>query len=79
MSEQFADISQLVGIRPESAVEKEVPAETQESETENIEESGEPEQVDAIVKAAAETPLDESLLTAAYSDVKAYVADQQKK
>ncbi len=39
----------------------------------------EPEQVDAMVKAAAETPLDESLLTVAYSDVKAYVADQQKK
>lgn len=38
-----------------------------------------PEQVDAIVKAAAETPIDKSLLTAAYSDVKAYVADQQKK
>jgi CRISPR type I-D-associated protein Csc2 len=38
-----------------------------------------PEQVDAIVKAAAETPLDKSLLTTAYDDVEAYVQTQQKK
>lgn len=38
-----------------------------------------PEQVDAVVEAAAETPLDESLLTTAYGDVKAYVDAQQKK
>ena len=38
-----------------------------------------PEQVDAIVKAAAETPLDKSLLTTAYDDVKTYIEVQQKK
>lgn len=38
-----------------------------------------PEQVDAIVKAAAETPLDKSLLTKAYDDVKAYGEAQKIK
>ena len=38
-----------------------------------------PDQVDAIVKTAAETPLDKSLLVTAYDDVKTYVDAQQKK
>ena len=38
-----------------------------------------PDEVDAIVEAAANTPLDQSLLTTAYSDAKAYVEAQQKK
>ena len=38
-----------------------------------------PDEVDAIVKAAADTPLDKSLLTTAYNDAKAYVQAQQKK
>lgn len=38
-----------------------------------------PDEVDAIVEAAANTPLDQSLLTTAYNDAKAYVEAQQKK
>lgn len=38
-----------------------------------------PNEVDAIVAAAANTPLDQSLLTTAYKDAKAYVEAQQKK
>lgn len=38
-----------------------------------------PDEVDAIVKAVAETPLDKSLLATAYEDVKAYVSAQQGK
>lgn len=38
-----------------------------------------PDQVDAIVETAANTPLDKSLLTTAYNDAKAYVEAQQKK
>ena len=38
-----------------------------------------PDEVDAIVEAAANTPLDKSLLTTAYSDAKTYVDAQQKK
>ncbi len=38
-----------------------------------------PDQVDAIVEAAANTPLDKSLLTKAYNDAKAYVEAQKKK
>jgi len=37
-----------------------------------------PDQVDGIVKAAAETPLDKSLLTKAYDDVKSYGEAQRK-
>jgi CRISPR type I-D-associated protein Csc2 len=39
----------------------------------------EPDQVDAIVEAAAQTPLDGSLLAKAYEDVEAYVNAQQGK
>ena len=38
-----------------------------------------PDQVDAIVEAAANTPLDKSLLTTAYNDAKTYVETQKKK
>jgi CRISPR-associated protein Csc2 len=38
-----------------------------------------PDQVDAIVEAAANTPFDQSLLTTAYTDAVAYVESQQKK
>ena len=38
-----------------------------------------PDEVDGIIEAAANTPLDQSLLTAAYNDAKAYVEAQQKK
>ena len=38
-----------------------------------------PDEVDAIVEAAANTPLDQLLLTTAYNDAKAYVEAQQKK
>ena len=38
-----------------------------------------PGEVDAMVEAAANTPLDQSLLTTAYKDAKAYVEAQQKK
>ena len=38
-----------------------------------------PDEVDAIVESAANTPLDQSLLTTAYKDAKAYVEAQQKK
>ena len=38
-----------------------------------------PDEVEAIVEAAANTPLDKSLLTTAYSDAKTYVEAQQKK
>ena len=38
-----------------------------------------PDEVDGIMEAAANTPLDQSLLTAAYNDAKAYVEAQQKK
>ena len=38
-----------------------------------------PDQVDAIVEAVAHTPFDQSLLTTAYGDAKAYVEAQQKK
>ena len=38
-----------------------------------------PDQVDAIVEAAANTPLDQSLLRSAYNDAKTYVEAQQKK
>ena len=38
-----------------------------------------PDEVDGIVEAAANTPLDQSLLTTAYNDAKAYVEAQQKK
>ena len=38
-----------------------------------------PDEVDAIVESAANTPLNQSLLTTAYKDAKAYVEAQQKK
>ena len=38
-----------------------------------------PDQVDAIVEAAANTVLNQSLLTSAYDDAKTYVEAQQKK
>ncbi len=38
-----------------------------------------PDEVDAIVESAANTPLNQSLLTTAYNDAKAYVEAQQKK
>ena len=38
-----------------------------------------PDQVDAIIEAAANTPLNQSLLTTAYNDAKAYVEAQHKK
>ena len=38
-----------------------------------------PDEVDAIVEVAANTPLNQSLLTTAYNDAKAYVEAQQKK
>lgn len=38
-----------------------------------------PDEVDAIVESAANTPLNQSLLTTAYNDAKAYVETQHKK